>query len=307
VGQQSWGGTLEEVARTLSRKLRRDLGGVGVNVEVRKVISNGKPVKDIYLVHARGLDDDFWSCAFSSPPPPHWLVPTPGTMDGGELQYTPPGEEQRMEYSFHGQTITFSSNSSDGVLNNVGLEPWDAGYVLLALLESLGHSSLGDWKDKSVLEVGSGCGFVGLALKMGLHCRDVLCTDCDDGVLSLLRKNVEPAGVEVRKLDWFEFTDDDVGLGNGFDVIVGSEVIYTPDHAVLSHLISASLRKGGTAIIVNLNRPGWDQFCHNTELDARLDVSVKGVDLEILEAAEGIKGGPTNGGEQYQILTARRK
>ena len=295
------------MARSLCRKLQQDLGGVGANVEVRRVISNRKPVKDIYLVHARGFEDEFWSCAFTQPPPPHWLVPTPGTLDGdlgfrdGDLHQ--PGEEQRLHYSFCGQTIRFDSNFSDGVLSNVGLEPWDAGYVLLAFLKYLGSSSLGGWEDKRVLEVGSGCGFVGLALKLGLQCRDVLCTDCDYGVLNLLRKNVEPAGIEVRKLDWFEFTEDN-SLRDGFDVVIGSEVIYTPDHtAVLLDVISASLRKGGTAIIVNLkNRPGWDQFCHNAELDNTIDVSVKDVDLGILEAAEAIKGGPTNGGERYQIL-----
>ena len=65
ISQRSWGGTLESVARSLSRKLRDDLAGVGVNVEVQKVMSKGRMVKDVWLVKAYGMIDDFWSCAFA--------------------------------------------------------------------------------------------------------------------------------------------------------------------------------------------------------------------------------------------------
>ena len=190
----------------------------------------------------------------------------------------------------------------------MGLEPWDAGYVLLALLKSLGDS-LGGWDNKRVLEVGSGCGFVGLGLKQGLKCRDMVCTDFDEGVLGLLRSNVEHVGVSVAKLDWFEYTEDmkEGVFREAFDIVVGSEVVYTPDHAVLSKVISAALRQDGIAIIVNYNRPGWDQFCRNAEHDTSLeDVSTRAVDVDILEEAEVIKGEQTTGGEKYQILTARR-
>ncbi|EKX33254.1 hypothetical protein GUITHDRAFT_120570 [Guillardia theta CCMP2712] len=109
---------------------------------------------------------------------------------------------------------------------------WDAAKVLVKYFEVSGI----EWKDKRVLDLGSGCGLVGICLaSAGAH---VTMTELP-GHTSLLQENVEnnlkahcPGSWQVQECvwgspgettDWGNVTD----MGQGWDFIVGSDLIYS--------------------------------------------------------------------------------
>jgi predicted nicotinamide N-methyase len=81
-------------------------------------------------------------------------------------------------------------------------------------------------KDARVLEVGAGCGLVGMiAAKRGL---DVVMTDIEDDSLLFCRLNALRNGLEDKiTLKKVDFTTD--RLGEKFDYIIGCEVLYQED------------------------------------------------------------------------------
>ena len=93
-----------------------------------------------------------------------------------------------------------------------------------------------EWKDKRVLDLGSGCGLVGICLASAGA--DVTMTELP-GHTGLLQENVEnnlkahcPGSWQVQECvwggpgettDWGNVTD----MGQGWDFIVGSDLIYS--------------------------------------------------------------------------------
>eukprot|EP00573_Skeletonema_grethae_P011166 CAMPEP_0201702814 /NCGR_PEP_ID=MMETSP0578-20130828/37750_1 /ASSEMBLY_ACC=CAM_ASM_000663 /TAXON_ID=267565 /ORGANISM="Skeletonema grethea, Strain CCMP 1804" /LENGTH=278 /DNA_ID=CAMNT_0048190461 /DNA_START=13 /DNA_END=846 /DNA_ORIENTATION=- len=154
-----------------------------------------------------------------------------------------------------------------------------------------------------ILELGSGLGLSGMAAAAAaaLHARDVddeqltsrvVLTDLDDkDILSLLSKNVQcnlsevgsfgTLNVTVQPCDWFNVSNSRVNADSNsqphgptgmFNLIVGSALIYIPDHAIacaetISHYLSES--KSSQAVVLQLpDRAGFDQFvCHCRELN----------------------------------------
>ena len=159
-----------------------------------------------------------------------------------------------------------------------------------------------------ILELGSGLGLSGMAAAAAVatlhkrHTRDVdkeqltsrvVLTDLDDkNIISLLRKNVEcnlskigedsDLSVTVQSCDWFNVASSRGNADNNsqpcvptgtFNLIIGSALIYIPDHAVacaetVSHYLSKS--NSSQAIIIQLpDRAGFDIFlrrCRELEL-----------------------------------------
>jgi hypothetical protein len=77
-----------------------------------------------------------------------------------------------------------------------------------------------------VLEIGSGCGFVGIAVALNLGPDHVHVTLSDRENLDLLRENcarnqVPSACVDVVHFDW-----SDTSFSRKFDVVIGCEVVY---------------------------------------------------------------------------------
>mmetsp|Transcript_31336 Transcript_31336/g.86140 ORF Transcript_31336/g.86140 Transcript_31336/m.86140 type:complete len:217 (+) Transcript_31336:128-778(+) len=106
------------------------------------------------------------------------------------------------------------------------------------------------FRGKSVLELGSGCGLVGLVVA---HFADrVTLSDGDEAELPLLQRNVElysPPGCQVRAslLDWG--SDENQEL---FDVVIGQEVAYLPACVpLLAKAIKRCLHPEGHAYIGN--------------------------------------------------------
>lgn len=85
-----------------------------------------------------------------------------------------------------------------------------------------------------VLELGSGIGLTALALRQILHAH-VVASDCA-AILPLLTRNIsenrvravgsQEAEIEVKEIDWFK---QQVSPSEDFDLIVMSDVIYSPD------------------------------------------------------------------------------
>ena len=175
-----------------------------------------------------------------------------------------------------------------------------------------------------ILELGSGLGLSGMAAAAAavavttLHKRHtrsvdkehlasrVVLTDLDDkNIISLLRKNVEcnlsniredsDLSVTVQPCDWLNVASSRGNSVNNshprgtFNLIIGSALIYTPDHAAacaetVFHYLSRS--NSSVAIIIQLpDRAGFDYFLHRCrELD--LLVSSRAVSEDVRMSVE---------------------
>lgn len=114
-----------------------------------------------------------------------------------------------------------------------GLSTWNASLWLLEYLSSPTRRNL--VKGKSVVELGSGCGLLGLALAKYLGAKSVLLTDCDYSVLERLKKNQVRNGlpddvIRIEKWDWVERARCARNKHNQeeFDVLVAADVVFDP-------------------------------------------------------------------------------
>ncbi|EGG21002.1 methyltransferase type 12 domain-containing protein [Cavenderia fasciculata] len=123
---------------------------------------------------------------------------------------------------------------------------WDGGIGLAKWV--LDNPSIFEGKD--VLELGSGVGVCGIAA--GLISKNVLVTDYTDKIIQALQDNVKRnmrltsqlKNVTVQALDW---VNDDVPSPFGYEVIIGSEVIYDVKLVeALANVIYLSLTPNGT-------------------------------------------------------------
>ena len=129
----------------------------------------------------------------------------------------------------------------------LGLQVWTAAPLLVRTLAASRELLAG----KRVLELGSGCGLVGLAVaRLGAASVVLSDTPAATGVLELLRENAqlnagEGCPVSVLALDWAEGTGDDPL----FDLVLGSDVLYHLGHAqLLAHIIAARLTRNVEAL-----------------------------------------------------------
>ncbi|EGC35623.1 hypothetical protein DICPUDRAFT_87776 [Dictyostelium purpureum] len=124
---------------------------------------------------------------------------------------------------------TLDSASTDFDLT--GQTIWISAQVLSQFI----IKNIEEYKDKKVLEVGSGVGVCGLFLAK-LGCNDITLTDNNEIVLELLDRNCiestqDGYGCKCMKLDWGDKTDIENCLvstsdSNGYDVIMGSDIVY---------------------------------------------------------------------------------
>lgn len=122
----------------------------------------------------------------------------------------------------------------------LGWKTWNAAIVLV---QFLGASPLDTFVGKDVLELGCGTGLSGIfCAKFGA--RSVLMTDYNLKVLETVQENVVRNGltnVSVKRLDWVEIQKQSDRISNvesdemekeaKYDTIVGSDIVYDPDHA----------------------------------------------------------------------------
>jgi len=110
---------------------------------------------------------------------------------------------------------------------------WDAGRVLARLLECGNEMLCVPVAGLRVLELGSGTGIGGLAAA-AVGASKVVLTDKSEEALPLLKANARENGfdavVHVRRLEWgSEMEMEEVAALGPFDLIVGSDLLYTPE------------------------------------------------------------------------------
>ncbi|KAI0304591.1 putative methyltransferase-domain-containing protein [Russula brevipes] len=201
-----------------------------------------------------------------TPPPPsfvtHYWKPQSGLS-------TPPDTVPSTEY--HSVTLFESRTTIEG--GTTGLRTWRASFVLAQFL--IQNSSV--LADKSILELGSGTGFLGLVIadiqvsSGGVTPHPALClTDVNEDVIRRCRENAQLScnasrchgNLSVKLLDWFDaLAPDRVPSVQASlnkikpDLVLGADILYHPDMiapflATLNIALQASKSPaGGTAYV----------------------------------------------------------
>ncbi|KAI9292848.1 hypothetical protein K502DRAFT_351587 [Neoconidiobolus thromboides FSU 785] len=118
-----------------------------------------------------------------------------------------------------------------------GLRTWQASLRMIEYLQENPDII----KNKSILEIGSGIGLLGITLSK-FHIKNITLSDVHDSVLSLLEGNVElnQLNLDIKRLDWNNYKEKDL---LNYDVMIGSDVAYDPSLAtILASFIGQFLR-----------------------------------------------------------------
>eukprot|EP01100_Stratorugosa_tubuloviscum_P010202 TRINITY_DN435_c0_g1_i1.p1 TRINITY_DN435_c0_g1~~TRINITY_DN435_c0_g1_i1.p1 ORF type:complete len:343 (+),score=143.25 TRINITY_DN435_c0_g1_i1:89-1117(+) len=156
--------------------------------------------------------------------------------------------------------------------SNVGLawKVWDSSIIFSRWLWANQHILV----QKKVLEVGSGCGLVGMVTSM--FCEKITLTDYTQQILDNIQHNINLNQTLINKnnitlslLDWCTFSPTNLpqGIESKYDVIIGTDVVF---HLALAKLlisvIAALLDENGVIYLVNpKNRWGIEEFIEEIE------------------------------------------
>lgn len=158
-------------------------------------------------------------------------------------------------------------NDPDSIAEQLGVSPsswplaglvWESAEVLARLMDSI------DTKGRRILEVGCGIGLVSLLLQR--RSEDITATDYHPEAAANLRWNamlnkIKP--VKFVRANW----ETDTDLLGKFDLVVGSDVLYEPDHPeLLSNFILAHCEQDSEVIIVDPSRGHASKFSKRMDL-----------------------------------------
>ncbi|KAG2788950.1 hypothetical protein JG687_00004572 [Phytophthora cactorum] len=145
--------------------------------------------------------------------------------DSFEFKFGKNGDEEDAEI-----TIRLNGLRRDigQTLQSTGLTLWRAGDFLSEYM----YQDRGRFAGKSIIELGSGLGLIGI-LASYLTDKKVVITDGDDNTIELLVANCKLNDVEdrvqCRKLLWGVDLDQ---IEDKFDVVLGADIIYEQEHVV---------------------------------------------------------------------------
>ncbi|TKR68294.1 hypothetical protein L596_024294 [Steinernema carpocapsae] len=159
-----------------------------------------------------------------------------------------------------------------------GLSCWQASCHLANLL------SLVDFSDKSVIELGAGCGLTGISLATWQRVNHVKLTDYDENVLAQLSHNRKlnfgdcSDRVTVESIDFMNFSLEKFAFKP--DVIIGADIVY--DGSILNGLSRTifqllSLKENSFCIIASALR--------NVDTLATFDRAIVNNGLTVVESA----------------------
>jgi predicted nicotinamide N-methyase len=141
---------------------------------------------------------------------------------------------------------------SDAFLGTTGGKVWDASLVLLKYLTDVltSHSSTGF----RILELGSGCGYLGLAVAEKFPDSFVTLSEREEG-LNHLKRNIDRNGLKNADCIQLDWADTETAIPE-IDLIIGSELVYNPITSVLlADLINRILPENSRFIYAHsLNR-----------------------------------------------------
>ncbi|WP_101759706.1 methyltransferase [Oceanicoccus sp. KOV_DT_Chl] len=139
---------------------------------------------------------------------------------------------------------------------------------------------------KRILEVG--CGMALSSLLLNLRHADITATDIHPEVGAFLAENTRlnnGAKIPFLRTGWDNSSD---GLGK-YDVIIGSDVLYEPDHIeLLSHFIDRHASASCEIILVDPGRANHASFSKNMVARGYIHTKSKPVNEAVLAA--GFKG-----------------
>ena len=126
-----------------------------------------------------------------------------------------------------GSKITLLQN-----MDGIGTSVWDGSIVLARYLEHLVSQGKLDLDGKSLVELGAGCGLVGLSTA-AIGCSRVVLTEsgplnCLKNLEATVKKNsaVAEGKVSVEEHTWGKGVE---ALGGPFDVVIGAEIMYVEE------------------------------------------------------------------------------
>eukprot|EP01124_Arcella_intermedia_P015937 TRINITY_DN22485_c0_g1_i1.p1 TRINITY_DN22485_c0_g1~~TRINITY_DN22485_c0_g1_i1.p1 ORF type:complete len:240 (+),score=42.20 TRINITY_DN22485_c0_g1_i1:26-721(+) len=142
--------------------------------------------------------------------------------------------------------------------DSTGLKIWEGASALCEYLLTNKQQFIG----KSILELGSGVGLVGIFTALLLPNQKIVLTDANSDALTVLSRNLSnnvPASSpqpDVIKLDWEEDKSNFIAqYPDLFDYIIGSDIIYSKESVIpLLSTIQTLLKPNGKAIIMYISR-----------------------------------------------------
>lgn len=193
----------------------------------------------------------------------------------------------------------------------------DAGVILSALLEELSHPSnsppatlrllddlIKNVPSPSVLELGTGCGIVGITFALSVPASRVIATDLEEAA-EVASNNLEQAtNASYLNLDWSEPLPPRVA-SESFDLILVADCTYNPDVvpylvSTLANLIDKSpsvliclamkVRHASEAVFFDLMKDhGIVQVGKHSERVGNLGDEDESVDIYLFKGAEAAK------------------
>lgn len=169
---------------------------------------------------------------------------------------------------------------ADGVHASTGCQLWPASVALGRVLLSR------PWlvQQKSVIELGAGCGFAGIAAARLAH--KVLITDCDAETVANLHHNVArnwkiwhqvgtTKEISTATLDWRDLLKHGWPASRRMDVVIGSDIIYGNWGPMVAGVAEKVLNPSGQLVMVSAeDRGGLPEFRSALEMAGfRVDVS----------------------------------
>lgn len=149
--------------------------------------------------------------------------------------------------------------------DTTGLSIWSASLVMARWMQAVGKT--GYWKDRTVLELGSGCGVPGLTVATSSNTsrpRQIYVTDLNPQTTENLQYNVElnevQDFVEASRMDW---DDKSTWPKERVDFVIGSDLIYIKSLVpLLTSVIFGTVKPGGKFLYVcpDTGRDGLDAF-----------------------------------------------
>ena len=164
--------------------------------------------------------------------------------------------------------------------DTTGYGIWSASLVLAQWLVSSSSSSVMDWQDKRVLELGAGCGLPGLAVALHHRVQSVIVTDLNPQTVENLQHNVQlnqdafksTKDVTASVMDWCDastwpYRQDNDNNGDGMvDVVVGSDLVYQKGLVPLLLRVLTRVLKADGGIFwyaaPDTDRDGLKEFLH---------------------------------------------
>ncbi|KAJ8251024.1 hypothetical protein GJAV_G00216280 [Gymnothorax javanicus] len=178
-----------------------------------------------------------------------------------------------------GDAISLSESTALVSEGTTGLVTWDAALYLTEW--ALENPQV--FKDRNVLELGSGVGLTGVAVCLSCAPGRYVFSDCHHSVLRLLRNNLrlnglpigsEPlSSVSVEELDWAAVSEDWLREFH-FDTVIASDVAYDPDIipclvGLLYKILNSTLKDSHTDIYVSSTIRNPDtHLCFKSQLES---------------------------------------